>query len=436
MNAPANQSPRTLACLKCGAPLTLRAPGFSVAVVCASCGSIIDASHPELTMIEKAKAAEKNFSVIALGARGRLRGIEYQMIGAMIRTDGSGDYAWVEYLLFNPYHGFRWLVCYNNHWTFVQTIKDSVFETTSACTVRDTNFDRFITGKAVVKYVLGEFYWRVRRGDTVNVADFVRPPQIMSLETDQSERIWSLGEYISGQEIYNAFKIAKWCPGSNSIGACQPNPYAAGRTSMLLTGILFFMIAIVIQVLTVSRSLDQIVLANNYTFPQGESLFSTTLSPADPTIITPSFVLARDTANLEIRSQCAVNNAWAFLEITLVNEETGVDYHLAREIAFYDGYDEGEYWSEGSKKDVVLLGAIPGGTYHLEIDASHEALPTASTKVPKEFSITVTRDTPYTGTFFLVVLLLIVPVAWDLWRHLAFEKNRWSESDYADDEDE
>ena len=44
---------------------------------------------------------------IPIGARARLGDIEWEVVGYMRRCDGPGDFRWTEYLLFNPYQGYR-----------------------------------------------------------------------------------------------------------------------------------------------------------------------------------------------------------------------------------------------------------------------------------------------------------------------------------------
>ena len=56
--------------------------------------------------------------LIPLGTRGTIRGTAYEAVGFQRRTiyvEGI-SYSWHEYVLFNPYKGFRYLTEYNGHW--------------------------------------------------------------------------------------------------------------------------------------------------------------------------------------------------------------------------------------------------------------------------------------------------------------------------------
>ena len=118
-NPPGKPQVRSLNCPGCGAAITLRSLSQAVTVVCDHCHSILDAQDPRLTILQKFKAAvDEDPPLIPLGTRGKIRGTDYEAVGFQRRTihvDGV-PYSWHEYVLFNPYKGFRYLTEYNGHW--------------------------------------------------------------------------------------------------------------------------------------------------------------------------------------------------------------------------------------------------------------------------------------------------------------------------------
>ena len=119
MSAPAVAS---LTCPQCGAAIELRTLDQALSVVCASCGSILDARDPNLHVLQEFKARQKFTPQIPLGTRGTLKGKKWEVVGYQVRRatiDGT-TYYWEEYLLFNPYEGFRYLTQYDGHWNDVQ----------------------------------------------------------------------------------------------------------------------------------------------------------------------------------------------------------------------------------------------------------------------------------------------------------------------------
>ena len=95
-------------CPNCGASLDIKAVGITVSVVCKSCKSTIDANDPNLKILKKAGNVRKVIPDIPIGSKGVFAGYTYECIGFIQKRDGT--YFWMEYLLYNPYVGFKWLV--------------------------------------------------------------------------------------------------------------------------------------------------------------------------------------------------------------------------------------------------------------------------------------------------------------------------------------
>ena len=209
-------------CPGCGAALTLRSFTQAVTVVCESCHSILDAQDPQLRILQQfKKATGEDPPLIPLGARGKIRGTPYEAVGFQRRTihvDGIA-YSWHEYVLFNPYKGFRYLTEYNGHWNDVSTLRalPTLNSFAGEVTVRylGENFRHFQSAQASTTYVLGEFPWQVRVGETNDVTDYISPPRVLSSEKSGKEVTWSMGEYISGRDIWKAFSLPGDSPGQS-----------------------------------------------------------------------------------------------------------------------------------------------------------------------------------------------------------------------------
>ena len=58
-------------------------------------------------------------------------------------------------------------------------------------------------------FVLGEFPWQIRVGDTTTGSDYVAPPLMLSAEVDADKEVtWSLGRYVGGDEIWTQPVVA------------------------------------------------------------------------------------------------------------------------------------------------------------------------------------------------------------------------------------
>src|SRR5271165_3278744 len=200
---------KALQCPNCGAAIVLRSFGQAVSVVCSGCHCVLDAKDPNLQILQKFQQITANITpLIPLGTRGKLRGTDYEVIGYQRRSTTVDDieYSWGEYVLFNPYKGFRYLTEYNGHWNDVTVCKevpvlDPRLESSPFAVVNylGERYRHFQTSGAKTTSVLGEFPWQVRVGEAAVVTDFVHPPRVLSREKTAEEVAWSLGEYMYGR---------------------------------------------------------------------------------------------------------------------------------------------------------------------------------------------------------------------------------------------
>jgi hypothetical protein len=235
---PRQISARQVSCPQCGGPLTLVAPDKTERVTCPNCLSLLDANQGNLKYLETLQPGEHH-PLIPLGTAGKFQGVEYTVIGFMARsvTFDEKDYFWTEYLLYQPRQGFRWLVNSDRHWNFVRPISAG-----SVRAARDTarfdgrTFRLFQRAQATVRHVLGEFYWKVTVGEVVEGADYIAPPDLLSIEISRGESgpeegarpgakeaNYSLGTWIPHAEIEKAFGVSK-LPRGFGVAPNQPSP--------------------------------------------------------------------------------------------------------------------------------------------------------------------------------------------------------------------
>ena len=119
-------SPRGFNCSNCGAAIELRALQHTRSVACTSCGAIIDPHDPNLRILQKAASKESITPVIPLGTRGTWHGNPWEVVGFQRRSISVEGvrYSWDEYVLFNPYRGFRYLSSYEGHWNDIRTVHE------------------------------------------------------------------------------------------------------------------------------------------------------------------------------------------------------------------------------------------------------------------------------------------------------------------------
>jgi hypothetical protein len=411
---------RSLACPSCGAAVELRGFAHTLSAVCPHCLSVLDATSPEFEILQKFQGKQRVQPKIPLGSRGQLSGVTYEAIGFQQREVVSGDdiFCWDEYLLFNPYRGFRYLTEYQGHWTFVRVLSALPEPTRKAskAAVRagGSTYVHFDTLNASTSFVLGEFPWQVRVGDKAVCQDFIAPPYMLSSEQTEGEITWSLAEYIEGPKVWQAFQLPGSAPYASGIFANQPSPYAgkvgpAWRTWLWLNVLLF---AIMI-LFNVSRS-NREVFAENYTYYSGRT--------SDAAFVTPSFELKGRDSNVEVSIHTDLNNNWIYFAFALINEDTGQAYDFGREVSYYRDSDG----TEGSRNNSVVIPQVPAGKYYLRVEP--ETSPSAAAV---SYQLAVRRDVPTYVLFWIAAALLLIPPALKTVRSASFETRRWRESDYA-----
>ena len=416
---------RALNCPSCGAALTLRSFSQAVTIVCDHCHSILDAQDPRLKILQKFNVATgEDPPLVPLGTRGTIRGAQYEVIGFQRRTiivDGT-PYSWHEYLLFNPFKGFRYLTEYQGHWNDVSVLRALPLTSPGASTLNylGETYRHFQTATAETSYVLGEFPWQVRVGESAEVSDYVSPPRVISSERTGKEVTWSMGEYMTGSDIWKAFKLSGSPPSAIGVYENQPSPMSADvRSVWRLTGV-FVALLIGLIVAFFGMAQNQQVFSQSYAFntnnPKGEASF-----------VTDVFELTGHTSDVELDSTADVNNNWIFLNYALINEDTGHAYDFGREISYYHGYDSDGSWSEGSQKDSVTIPSVPPGHYYLRVEPESDYYHGTI-----YYSVTLRRDVPQLSFFGLAALALLIPAGFLTWRSMNFEHLRWAESDSGD----
>ena len=447
---------KALDCPSCGGTIQLRAAGYTVTVACIYCGSILDVANPDVRLIKEFHEAAAQLE-IPLGTRGTLRGVEWEAIGYVRRSE-AGAYPWVEYLLFNPYHGYRWLITNGRGWSFGEQLTRAPDWSGGGLVLDGKLYTPFFTeGRAQVDYVLGEFYWRVQVGETVATDDYVRPGFMLSREANEQEIAWSLSELLTPKEIGDAFGVSApknpWPPLPH-----QPSPYGKVLSAgwKITLGAIVFLIAVGMLFGGGATLLRQTVPLS---IDGREN--SVTLGPIT---VTRPYQLVRIRADVP-----GLENAWVDLDYTLVNRQNQETYQAYGVAERYSGRDSEGPWSEGSGAATVKLAAVPRGTYDLVVDYSGTRwgsggttytpepvdLPpldgngsfqtdsgwseTANSKPAAEpgpaesgthnVQIEVGQGFVFPSNFILALILLVLPLVFFFSRHLKFEKARQAESD-------
>ncbi len=417
---------KALNCPGCGAAITLRALGQALSVVCGSCHAILDAQDPNLSILQSfRKITSSDPPLIALGTRGKIRGNDYEVIGferRSITVDGIG-YCWHEYVLFNPYKGFRYLTEYQGHWNEVAVCKEQPMVDTRFKIPLEANYlgevyRHFQTADATTEFVLGEFPWQVAVGEHAQLTDLIHPPRVLSMERVSGEMTWSIGEYAYGREIWSAFRLSGNPPESIGVYENQPSSFTTNVQQVWIAFALFALLILALMAGIEIQASSQPVFHAAYQLNRGEP-------KGEASFVTDTFELSGRTSSVEVSTSADVSNNWIYLNYALINQDTGQAWDFGREVSFYSGYDSDGSWSEGGQRDSVVVPSVPAGHYYLRIEPEADALH------PRiGYTVDVKRNVPVYAFYGIGLMALLLPPVFITWRSMSFERARWSESDH------
>ena len=418
-------STAAMGCPNCGGPLSLVAPDKAERVTCPNCDSLLDVNQGNLSYLKLLKStnADINF-VLPIGVEGTFKdNVKFKIIGAVARSVdiGGETYYWHEYLLYNAAIGFRWLVHSDNHWNFVEPVNAAEVQADSnvlgarSATYNGQKFRIFQDANAMVRYVKGEFYWRVEQGEMVRATDYVKAPLMLSQESTANEVNWSVGTYMTNAEVERAFGVSD-LPKPWSVAPNQP-----------FTGRFYYTWGLLPLLLLIVVAIFMIPLAGitNTVLSQQVDLPPMTNATAPQTAFSQPFDI-KGNRNIRISASAPVSNSFAELDVDLVNEQSQEVESVNIPIEYYFGSDSDGSWTEGSKDQDATLSSLPAGKYTLRLEGTWQ-----DWQNPMPISLKVEQSVNRGVNFLCAfVVLLIVPVV-GLFRKFAFESSRWRDSMFS-----
>jgi hypothetical protein len=418
-------------CLACGAPITLRGFAGIEQVTCAFCGT---AHQPEpegaLHIIQQA-SRQRRPSVLPLYQRGSLDvdgsgPADWEIIGLTWReiVKEGITYPWQEFLLFNPYLGFRWLIfsMSDGVWSVGGVLPGAakmIANVWPSVEYKGEGYKHHTSGAARTTYVEGEFPWTVKAGDVVSTHDYVCPPKLISIEMQRTERgadlVFTQMRPIPAAEVWAAFRMQGDPPHEGGIHPAAPNPVAAHTRFYLLAAAGLFALWVLTTILYAGGRDNKLVWQGDV--PIGAPI-SQEVSIGEPGKLT--------TIELQLNA-IGMNNSWAYTEVLLINPETEEATVIGVEVDYYSGVDGGESWSEGSNPGKQTVGAVPGGKYLMQINSQVDPGGDPADRL----TLSIREDVPlYRYVFIPLIFISLFPLI-NFIRRASFEKKRWAESDHA-----
>lgn len=400
-------------CPACAGAIELHDANNAKRVGCPYCGALLAAEHALWKVLEKGELFRSAYGP-AVGTKATIDGEPYTVLARLersIRAEGR-RWPWDEWLLRREDGEYRWVVCSDRHWSFVEPVAlGDVKLNRQTASYQGTTFKHFSGGTARIDRVVGEVYWEVRLGDEARCADYIAPPQMISVEETPDEKVVSLARYMAHEEVQRVFQLPQTLPKSSNVGMIEPNPIRPHLSRFWLSAMALCGLLLLGMVLTsLLRSTGQVLLAN---YPL----------EAEGAFVSEEFELNNWRSRAEIAlSAPGLEKGYFRAEGQLVHSETQAvhPFHISTAGAPLTTTPE----EVGSAR--VLVGELPRGKYRMKLH-THSTLATPTGQV----LVTVKSKGLDPGYGIVVMLgLLAFPLLLSL-AALLREGSRWQQSDHA-----
>lgn len=245
---------RSLACPNCGASLQIKLDSTQ-SIVCDQCHSVVDVSQG--VGGDLAHYAQDNAGsppLIPLGRTGTLalgpkaRALPWQVVGYAERVEvdvdpGEEQTAWREYLLYHRQEGFAFIVDAEDGWSYAIPITGVPKVKGDRAILEGVTYTQLYSYSGAVTYVLGEFYWRLNKGEKTRNTDYAAGVKRLNREQVGQEVTWSAGGTLDSDAVARAFGL-----GTVESMAMKRDAQAVSGSGR---GALFWVIAAVIIVVVV-----------------------------------------------------------------------------------------------------------------------------------------------------------------------------------------
>ena len=343
--------------------------------MCDYCGSHLDVSSEEKTVLGKGPADKPRFP-LEIGDAFHFKNTRFEIIARMqFIEDGDPNEETLQYLLYNPRMGTKWLDAYQGNYSISKDThvmpKDEPFDKSRGDTLSTHDGRRWVSegiGIYELTYVDGALPWIAKIGDRISYAEFSE----MSGSGEQYEvpRIGDEIEYGTGralpieivQRATRKPDLEKTPEGKAArtyrrVEKTPPENVAQTRRYYLR------LLSIAALVLLINGALAA------YTFFQGKRVLSQTFSAEELNqgILTDPFRVSKANNVIKITAKAwpQLSNEWMALDVAMIREDDKMIHEYDGNIEYYHGSSGGEKWREGGQTHSLYLKVPERGDYRL-----------------------------------------------------------------------
>jgi hypothetical protein len=256
---------RALACPNCGASLEPKLESTQ-SIVCGQCQAVVDISQGAGADLAHYRQDNPGLPpLIPLGRTGTLAlgpkgtpALPWQVVGYVERIEvdveaGEDQATWREYLLYNRTEGFSFLVDAEDGWSYATPITGVPKIRDQRVEYRGVTYEQLYSYSGAVTHVLGEFYWRLKKGEKTRNTDFAAGDRRLNREQAGSEVTWSAGGALDSDAVAKAFGL-----GTTEAMAMKRDATAfSGSKSGVKTWLIVLVVSVVLISIISSCADDQ-----------------------------------------------------------------------------------------------------------------------------------------------------------------------------------
>ena len=359
---PPPSAPKTkiveLKCTNCAGAVSVHGGAGVKTVVCRYCGSVLDLSDEQHTILSRVKKGARPRKPIKPGAKATFDGKDYEVFG-WLQYKGSGDgetWTWDEWLLVAEDNQARWL-SYDPEAGFVLQERLETYEPFdphTASSIKTSKGKAAVLERATAKItaLAGEVTWRASIGDRISYLEAQKGGLNFSVEYTDRELEIHVGPSLTELEVWQAFGRKK------QVARLEKKKEKAARFNQL--GRVAFWFGLLAGVLTL------------YSMISGREVFSETvrLVPGQTTThqVGP-FEMTRPgrVHRLSLRAASLQTNSWALVSAWAFDEKKTKFYLFAASLWDEAGHDSDGPWHESDLQGTHLFKPATAGQYMLEI---------------------------------------------------------------------
>ena len=408
-------------CQECNNIIKLYQPKDTIVISCPKCNNIHHTIDSEKNIIYN--KIKNDFKIesnhLPLYAEGKIDGFNLKIIGIVKKSDHTSN--WIEYQMIDQFGSSHVLSQWEGHYHLFQEISKDDYELDdikkfnqnhSSIDYQNRTYSKLQYYKVSTIYLHGEFPYDPVNVKDIKIIDFIDPPYILSIETENNQNTVFKGVYLNRSLIKSAFyEYPIAFPATGTVGMAQPFMKGIDFRKINIFTMFFLGLFTILHIITSNLNENNIVLISDKTSGIGDTLND----------VSTSFILPEKNGSyyLELTGQSNLHNQWIENVITLVNENTGEEREFSLGIEYYCGIDNGYTWSEGSDDATINISDVKPGKYHIK-----QKLYTSDFSSAMPFRLEVWIDSPIGWNYrFILFTTLIILILINLWR-MKYEENR------------